>query len=144
MVASLVVSLLLQGPGGLNSDDPAEFARLMLATVALSTLVWVATTYLTRPVPEATLLAFYRRVRPGGPGWRHVAEGAGFGPEPISGGALNWTNWVAGVIAVYATLFGTGRLIFGQIASGTGFLMLAAGAFIWIARSLGPVERTEG
>ena len=140
MVASLVVSTALQGWGGLDAADPAEFARLMLWTVALSTLVWIAVTYLTRPVPDPTLLAFYRRVRPGGPGWRRVAEAAGFGPEPISGGALNWTNWVAGVIAVYSTLFGIGRLIFGQVASGTGFLLLAGFAFAWIARSLSHTE----
>lgn len=141
MVASLVVSVVLQTGFGLDSDEPREFARLMLLTVGISTFVWVAATYLTRPTPDATLIAFYRRVRPGGPGWRRVAEAAGFGPEPIDGGALNWTNWVAGVVAVYATLFGSGRLIFGDTAEGIGLLVLAGLAFAWIARTF---DRREG
>jgi hypothetical protein len=47
-----------------------------------------------------------------------VAVAAGYGPEPMDGGALNWTNWVAGVVAVYACLFGSGRIIFGDVARG--------------------------
>ena len=39
---------------------------------------------------------FYRRVRPGGPGWRQVRDRLGFGDDPIPGGALSWVNWVAG------------------------------------------------
>ena len=48
---------------------------------------------------------------------------------------MQWTNWLAGVIAVYASLFGIGKLLFGQL--GTGFITLgvAALAFAWIARS---------
>lgn len=140
MVASLVISVVLQRGFGLDSADPAGFAWLMIVTVALSTVVWVAVTFLTRPVPDETLLAFYRRVRPGGPGWRRIAVAAGYGPEPISGGALNWTNWVAGVVAVYATLFGVGRLLFGGTLAGLLYLAAAVLAFAWIARSLRRAE----
>ncbi len=136
MAASLVVSTILQLGWGLDAGSPTEFAYLMLITVAATTVVWVTVTYLTSPTPEETLLAFYHRVRPGGPGWRRVAVAAGYGPEPISGGALNWTNWVAGVVAVYATLFGVGRIIFGEVVGGMLFLLVAAAAFFWIARSL--------
>jgi solute:Na+ symporter, SSS family len=140
MVASLVVSTVLQLGFGLDSADPRQFAWLMLLTVAVTSAVWIAVTYLTSPVADATLLAFYRRVRPGGPGWRQVAVAAGYGPEPIAGGALNWTNWVAGVIAVYGTLFGVGRIIFGEIVEGLLFLTAAALAFLWIARGLAAPE----
>jgi SSS family solute:Na+ symporter len=142
MVASLVVSIVLQRGFGLDSADPAQFAWLMMLTVALSTVVWVATTLLTAPVPEATLLAFYRRVRPGGPGWHRVSRAGGYGEEPITGGALNWTNWIAGVVAVYATLFGVGRLLFGEPGQGLLFLGLAVAAFLWIARALAHAEET--
>ncbi|HEX2187250.1 MAG TPA: sodium:solute symporter family protein [Longimicrobiaceae bacterium] len=140
MLASLAASLALQGVFGLDSADPRQFALLMLGTVAITTVVWVAATFLTPPVPEETLVAFYRRVRPGGPGWRRVAAAAGYGPEPIAGGALSWTGWVAGVVAVYATLFGTGRILFGETAQGAGLLLLGAAAFGWIARTLRAAE----
>jgi hypothetical protein len=48
---------------------------------------------------------------------------------------LAWTNWIAGIIAVYATLFGLGKLVFGQIGAGIALLAVATAAFAWIARS---------
>ena len=62
-------------------------------------------------------------------------ERLGYGRESIPGGALAWTNWIAGIVAVYSTLFGLGKLIFGQIGMGLGILAVAAVAFAWIARS---------
>ncbi len=137
MVASLVVSVFLWNFAGLDPGDLAQWARIMLWTVGISTVVWVGVTYATAPERDATLDRFYRRVRPGGPGWRAVSERLGFGREPIPGGVMAWTNWVAGVTSVYATLFGTGRILFGEWLEGAAFLVLAAMAFTWIGVSLG-------
>jgi hypothetical protein len=90
---------------------------------------------MTKPEPAPVLEAFYRRVRPGGPGWAAVSDRLGYGREGIPGGGLAWTNWIAGIVAVYSTLFGIGKLIFGQLALGFGMLLLAIVAFAWIARS---------
>jgi hypothetical protein len=90
---------------------------------------------MTRPEPDATLDSFYQRVRPGGPGWAQVSARLGYGREAIPGGALAWTNWIAGIIAVYASLFGIGRLVFGDTLVGMVMLGVAALAFAWIARS---------
>jgi hypothetical protein len=92
-------------------------------------------TFLTKPEPDAKLDAFYERVRPGGPGWRRVSERLGYGGEPIPGGALAWVNWLAGIIAVYATLFGIGKLVFGETMTGLIMLGVAALAFAWIVRA---------
>ena len=118
-----------------NPDDPRVVAVTMLVTIVVTTIVWLIVTYLTKPEPDETLNAFYLRVRPGGPGWAHVSERLGLGREPIPGGALAWTNWIAGIIAVYSTLFGIGKLIFGELAAGFGMLVLAVAAFYWISRS---------
>jgi hypothetical protein len=107
----------------------------MLVTVAVSTVVWVVVTLLTPPEPPAVLEAFYRRVRPGGPGWARVSQRIGLGREPIPGGALAWTNWIAGIIAVYSALFGIGKIVFGEIGTGVTLLVIAVFAFAWIARS---------
>lgn len=137
MVASFVVSLLAftyLAPR-FAPNDPNATATVMLVTVGCTTVVWVVVTLLTRPEPDAVLEAFYRRVRPGGPGWATVSERLGFGREPIPGGALAWTNWVAGIIAVYATLFGIGKLVFGFTGTGLIMLAVAAVAFYWISRA---------
>ena len=138
MLASLVVSLaaMLLAPRVLGVGHPNEAAWVMLVTVAVSTAVWLGVTYATAPEPDQVLESFYRRVRPGGPGWRRVSERLGYGREAIPGGALAWSNWVAGVVAVYSSLFGIGRLLFGDLGVGLGMLALAAVAFAWIARSL--------
>jgi Na+/proline symporter len=144
MIASFVVSLVAIRTivPRYAAGDPNADAMVMTVTVAVSTVVWVAVTFLTRPEPEATLAAFYRRVRPGGPGWARVSEGAGFGREPIPGGALAWTNWIAGVVAVYSTLFGIGKLIFGHLGTGFALLAVAVVAFAWIARAFRSEEST--
>jgi solute:Na+ symporter, SSS family len=137
MVASFVVSTLAFAfvAPRFAENDPNATAAVMLLTVVVSTVVWVVVTFATAPEPPAVLEAFYRRVRPGGPGWARVSERLGLGREPIPGGALAWTNWIAGIIAVYATLFGIGKLVFAETATGLAMLAVAAAAFYWISRS---------
>jgi len=107
----------------------------MLITVAVSTVIWLSVTYLTAPEADSVLASFYERVRPGGPGWAQVSERLGYGRESIPGGALAWTNWIAGIVAVYGSLFGIGKIVFGELGTGIILLAIAAVAFAWIARS---------
>ena len=132
-LASLVFMRII--PPRFAAGDPNADAWIMICTVAVTTVTWVAATFLTSPEPDSVLDSFYRRVRPGGPGWRHVSERLGYGRESIPGGALAWTNWIAGIIAVYSTLFGLGKLVFGQLGTGLALLAVAVAAFAWIARS---------
>jgi Na+/proline symporter len=143
MVASLVVSVVLWFGVGLDPDDPTQWAWIMLATVASSTVVWLVVTFATAPEDDRILEAFYRRVRPGGRGWRRIAGNLGLGEESVDGGPLNWTNWVAGVVCVYTALFGVGRIVFGEWGAGLGLLLLTAACFAWIARNLGTAGPRE-
>jgi SSS family solute:Na+ symporter len=137
MIISAVVSLTA-GPiiaSKYPAGDQRVLAVTMLVTIIVTTVLWLIITFATGPEPDATLDAFYLRVRPGGPGWAHVSERLGFGRESTPGGALAWTNWLAGIIAVYSTLFGIGKLLFGETELGFGLLAVAFVAFAWIARS---------
>jgi hypothetical protein len=82
------------------------------------------------------LEAFYRRVRPGGKGWAPVSAALGMPGDPMDGGALNWTNWVAGVVSVYASLFGVGKLLFGEPVQALLLLGVAGICFAWIGINL--------
>jgi len=137
MIASFVVSLsaIAMVRSRFPDGDPRRDSWVMLITVAVSTVVWVTVTFMTPPEPQAVLERFYRRVRPGGPGWARISIGLGLGREPIPGGAKAWTNWIAGVIAVYGTLFGIGKLVFGDWLQGLGLLVIAALSFAWIAKN---------
>ena len=143
MVASFVTSLIAYRviPPRYAAGDPRADSMVLLVTVAVTTVVWIIVTLMTQPENDATLERFYRRVRPGGPGWARVSTRLGFGREPIPGGALAWTNWIAGVVAVYATLFGIGKVVFGDRVPGLITLVIAVAAFAWIARSFRAEER---
>jgi Na+/proline symporter len=127
MIAAAVVSVALQVGWGLDSDQPVDFAWIMIVTVAITTAVWVAVTLATKPESMDTLVEFYRRVRPSKAGWGPVAAHA---PEVRAdasvGGAL--FDWVLGCVLIYAALFGVGKLIFGEWALGAATLAAAAGA----------------
>jgi solute:Na+ symporter, SSS family len=127
MIVAAVVSLALQVGWHWNSDDPRQFALLMLTTVGLTTLAWVATTMLTKPEPIETLVAFYRRVRPAGPGWEPVVAVAGV-PRSAESLPRAIGAWVLGCILIYALLFGIGCLILGPRLLGLGLIVAAAAA----------------
>ncbi len=132
MISAFVVSVAMQLGWGLDSDDPVGFAWIMIVTISITTAVWLAVTLLTRPEPAETLVAFYRRVRPSGPGWARVAKLA---PDvkPSRDGWNNFADWIAGCVLIYGSLFGAGKLLLKQTASGFILLALAlaAGAFIY-------------
>jgi Na+/proline symporter len=135
MAASFVVSVLLQLGLGLRSADPRQFAWIVLITVAASTLVWLATTWLTPAEPRETLLAFYRRVRPSAALWGPVAAAA-TDVAPARDALRNLMDWAAGCVLVYATLFGVGKILFGETELGLAMLAVAAGAGWLIYRDL--------
>jgi Na+/proline symporter len=144
MLTSLVVSLAAfrfvpagSGPGAAFEQQ----ATVMLVTVVATTVVWVAVTFLTSPEPDATLDAFYARVRPGGPGWARVSARLGFGKESIPGGAMSFLNWGLGILLVYTALFGIGKIVFGRVPTGLELLGVSAVAFVLIMRNLGRDEK---
>jgi SSS family solute:Na+ symporter len=142
MTASFVTSVAL-GAFGFDLGNPGSptYAQTMLVTVGVTSAVWLAVTLLTPPESDATLERFYRRVRPGGPGWRQVAERLGYPDDRIPGGALSWVNWVAGLAAVYSAVFALGAVLTGAPGRGLLYGGLAIGAFLLIYRNLRADER---
>ena len=107
------------------------FPESLLYLVAWTTVCWLGVTWLTPPESERTLVSFYTRVRPGGPGWVRVAATAGAPPpEPIRGQLL---DWVAGVALVYAALFGVGALVLSGGLGAAPYLVtaLVCGVFLY-------------
>jgi Na+/proline symporter len=137
MIASFVTSVLLAAfDQDLSNPAGAAYARTMLITVLVTTVVWFTVTMLTPPESNATLDGFYRRVRPGGPGWRTVSHRLGFANDPIPGGALSWVNWLAGVTAVYCAVVSLGAFLTGTQLKGVMYGIGAIVAFLLIQRNL--------
>jgi Na+/proline symporter len=124
MIAAFVVSLSLRSVQ-FAGNSSVVFAKTALITAGATTVVWLATTLLTRPVSEEKLLHFYRRVCPTVHGWKHIAALA---PEikPVRDLAANSFDWVMGCAMVYCSLFSIGELILQEWLS--GFLLMAGAA----------------
>jgi Na+/proline symporter len=144
MVVAAVVSLYLQlGGPTWNADDPYEFAYLMLTTVVITTVAWILVTLITPAEPRETLVAFYRRVRPAGPGWKPIAalvDGSNSSSESL---AANFTNWILGCLLIYASLFAIGKLIFKEWTEALVCIVVALVAAIIISRNLAQADWEE-
>jgi solute:Na+ symporter, SSS family len=86
----------------------------LLVTVGVTSVVWIATTFLAPPTDEATLEKFFTLVRPSGPGWAPIAQRTGVrGTADALPQAL--LGWILGCTFVYAALFGTGSFLYGRM-----------------------------
>jgi Na+/proline symporter len=100
---------------------PAAHVSL-LWTVAVTSVVWIATAYMTAPTDRATLISFYKRARPAGPGWRDIRRASGNLP-PLDNLNLAFVGWASGCVFVFSALFGTGHFLLGN-----GFAAMVATA----------------
>lgn len=91
-----------------------ETSEYRLAIVAgLTIVVWLAVTYLTKPESPETLDAFYRQVRPAGPGWGPVAARVR-DVEPDTDLGQSILMALLGSAVVYLTIPGVGLVVFGE------------------------------
>lgn len=110
------------------------FPETLLYLVPWTTVCWLGATWLTPADPMPHLVAFYRRARPGGPGWRRVATFAG-DPRPAAM-TRPLLRWAAGCVLVYGTLWGSGELLFGSLGDATMPIVGSALAAVWLYREL--------
>ncbi len=88
--------------------------------VGLTTLIWLAVTFLTRPTDDTTLRRFCRLIGPGGVGWRPVLRRAETDGVPIvehsqkNQIALGLVCSLLGCVTVYSFLIATGYAIYGR------------------------------
>ena len=131
------ITALVAAAGGflaIRFFTSVEFPDTLLYLVPWTTACWLLVTWLTPPEPMAHLAKFYRRVQPGGPGWRRVASAIGdTEPAPLGDLAL---DWAAGCALVYGTLFGVGSALFWSGGAALGWLTIAGMAAAWLYRDL--------
>ena len=91
------------------------FAETTLVQVGLTTLAWVITAYVGPQTDRATLLSFYRKVKPAGPGWTDIRAEAGISDAEVaqenrSGAAF--VGWIAGCVVIWSSLFAIGNFLY--------------------------------
>jgi solute:Na+ symporter, SSS family len=119
----------------------------LLLTVAFTTLCWVVTAYLGPPTDRAALVAFYRKVRPPGPGWGPIRREAGLDAARAAGPAdhlpLAFAGWTLGSAGVWAGLFAVGNFCYGRMGLAWGLTAVAAASGAGLAAVVRRMWRVE-
>jgi len=144
MASSFVVALTFFSAKKLG--HPVADTTSLIITIAATTLVWVTVTFLTPATDHATLMSFYRKVRPAGPGWRRIRKEAGVtaAPDSLPQALL---GWVLGCTLIYSALFGTGSFLYARTAQGIFWLVcfvIAAAGLVRLVPRLWPSGASDG
>lgn len=134
-IVAMVSSLIIAGYFTFMHDQmgilPLESWHKIVIGAVLTTLIWVAATFMTPPTEDATLRKFYRLIKPGGSGWDAVLNKARQEGDPIKKEIgqlpLGILCVVIGCFTVFGILFATGNWIYGKIVPATILSAIAIG-----------------
>lgn len=111
MAISFAVAVYFQFVHQALGLAPVSASSALVIGVGITTVGWLAVTFLTTPEDTAVLQRFYDVIKPFGHGWKRVVE-----VDADPGGTLSASVacWALGCVFVYGALFGTGYLLYGQ------------------------------
>jgi SSS family solute:Na+ symporter len=116
MISSFVISagFLVLGKIGY----PVSTHVALMLTVLITSLCWYATAWIGPETDRDTLIAFYLKVRPFGPGWASIRKAAGVTDEEARSSRENipmaLLGWAAGCTAIWSGLFTLGNFLYGR------------------------------
>ncbi|HSR17014.1 MAG TPA: sodium:solute symporter family protein [Ignavibacteriaceae bacterium] len=135
MVSSFAVSIifLILGKNGIHISTHVA----LLITIAFTTVCWVLTAFLGPETDRQTLIDFYKKTRPFGPGWNKIRKEAGVSENEIKGTHENiplaLMGWVAGCSVIWSALFTVGNFLYGRMEyAWTLFGVFVAGSLVLI------------
>jgi Na+/proline symporter len=140
MVSSFVVSMgwVVAQDVGLKVSTDIE----LMVTVAITSVCWISAAYLTPATSDETLVAFYKKIRPDGPGWARIRKLAGIKQE-IRGSGENipaaMLGWLTGCMTIWAGLFTIGNILYLRYSQAwfCGVLFVISGSgLIWVFNRL--------
>ncbi len=120
------------------------FTSKLLVAVLITTVVWILTTFLTAPETKETLRTFYRKTRPGGPGWKKVLEEARKDGETVIDSRDEFRKWemplqvlcvFIGAVSIYSALFSIGSFVYAKPWLGTLLGLVAVAGTIFLFRA---------
>ncbi len=132
MISSFVVSvlfLILEKEQIFNTGSPQK----LMITIAITTICWVLAAYLAPQTDRQTLIDFYTKVRPAGPGWEAIRRQTGISKaEAVRTGdsmPMALVGWVSGCMVIWSALFTVGNILYGRWgnAAGLGAVFVISG-----------------
>jgi solute:Na+ symporter, SSS family len=125
MISSFIVSvglIVLERLHILTLDSTPK----LILTIIITTICWVLAAWFGPQTDRKTLVDFYRKVHPSGPGWEPIRLEAGISKKEAESGEsipMAMLGWVAGCSMIWAALFTVGNFLYGRM--GYAFLMLS-------------------
>jgi len=125
MFASGIISIILKltaagafffAPETGIFPDWAEYPFVVLVT----TIIWLAATFITQAESKKVLQNFYKKIQPGGPGWNKVINDAKEDNVEIVNTEEKWSvpsgiaAMLLGCVLIYTCMFATGYWIYGD------------------------------
>jgi len=142
MFSSGIISIIfwrLEEPMFLAEGAPFPAWSKFPLVVLITTILWLATTFLTKPEDNKVLYRFYKITKPGGPGWNKVHEAAKADGVTLEDENAKWSvpsgvlAMIVGCILVYGCLFATGNWIYGNYPLALGLtVMVLIATFVLI------------
>ncbi|MDH3296666.1 MAG: Na+:solute symporter [Gemmatimonadota bacterium] len=83
-----------------------DFGARLTVTAFGSGIIWMAVMFLTKPESDETLDTFYRRVRPGGPGWKRSRQRTGL--EPVTALRQDLFRTLGAAMLLFGLMFAVG------------------------------------
>jgi solute:Na+ symporter, SSS family len=136
---AISIAILLARKGGIQMGTHRE----LLLTVIFTTICWIIAAYVGPQTDRKTLIDFYRKVHPFGPGWAPIRKAAGVTPAEAAAYArednvpLAMLGWVAGTSTIWSGLFTVGNFLYGRTGYAYGLLVVLAISgltLIWVVR----------
>jgi solute:Na+ symporter, SSS family len=123
MIGSFLISVLFLILANQGIYSTSSAMRLII-TIAVTTVCWLLAAYFAPQTDRKTLIEFYRKVRPAGPGWEPIRLEAGISKEEAAQTGesipLALIGWVAGCAMIWSSLFTVGNFLYGRYAYALG------------------------
>ena len=120
MIISFLVAFYLQIIHPRIGFDPISTEGQLILGVAITTFSWVLITYLTPQEDKEVLRDFYKKIQPGGKGWKKVVDEAKDDGIDLKGKKEAWDVptgilcMVLGCFFIYSILFSIGYLLYSE------------------------------
>lgn len=117
-------------------------ATKLIITIIATTICWILAAYLAPQTDRQTLIDFYQKVHPAGPGWEPIRREAGISKDEISQAdniPLALLGWVSGCTMIWSALFTVGSFLYGRTTSTIVLLivfLISGGILIKIINTL--------
>jgi Na+/proline symporter len=141
MASSFGISLIILSLHRAGVDFSTH--KALMTTVAVTTVCWVLTAFFGPETDRRTLIDFYRKTRPFGPGWSVIRKEAGISIEEAQATHQNiplaLLGWTAGCTVVWSSLFTVGNFLYGRMnyALGLAGVFCVSGfVLIWVINRL--------